>query len=122
MAEINKPPVSFQKQGILSVAFKDKAALYAAYMPFVKNGGLFVATNKAYQLGDEVFILLSLMDEAEKFPIAGRIIWITPKGAQGNRISGIGVQFSDLDGGTARNKIETHLAGILQADRDTHTM
>lgn len=113
---------AFQRQGILSLAFKDKAALYASYMPFVKNGGLFVTTNKSYQLGDEVFILLSLMDEPEKFPVAGRIIWITPKGAQGNRLAGIGVQFSELDGGAARNKIETYLAGLLQAERETHTM
>ena len=38
------------RQGILSLTIKDKGALYAAYMPFVKNGGLFIPTNKAYQL------------------------------------------------------------------------
>ncbi len=111
-----------QRQGILSLTIKDKSALYAAYMPFVKNGGLFIPTPKAYQVGDEVFMLLTLMDELEKIPIAGKIVWITPVGAQGNRASGIGVQFSDQDQGTARNKIETYLAGALKADRATHTM
>ncbi|WJW74260.1 PilZ domain-containing protein [Thiohalobacter sp. IOR34] len=110
------------RQGILSLSIKDKGALYAAYMPFVKNGGLFIPTNKSYQLGDEVFMLLTLMDEGEKLPVAGRIIWTTPKGAQGSRATGIGVQFSDQDGGNARNKIETYLAGALQAERPTHTM
>lgn len=110
------------KQGILSLTIKDKSALYAAYMPFVKNGGLFIPTNKAYHLGDEVFMLLTLMDETEKMPVAGKIIWITPKGAQGNRAAGIGIQFSGQDGGTARNKIETYLAGALKSDRQTHTM
>ncbi|MEO6696889.1 MAG: PilZ domain-containing protein [Gammaproteobacteria bacterium] len=110
------------RQGIVSVSLKDKAALYSAYMPFVKHGGLFIATNKAYQLGDEIFLLLSLMNEPEKFPIAGRVIWITPKGAQGGRQAGIGVQFSDLDGGAARNKIEGYLAGMLQGERETLTM
>lgn len=110
------------RQGILSLSIKDKGALYAAYMPFVKNGGLFIPTNKSYQLGDEVFMLLTLMDEAEKLPVAGRIIWITPKGAQGSRATGIGVQFSEQDGGGARNKIETYLAGALKAERPTHTM
>lgn len=111
-----------QRQGILSLTIKDKSALYAAYMPFVKNGGLFIPTPKAYQVGDEVFMLLTLMEESEKIPIAGKIVWITPVGAQGNRASGIGVQFSDQDQGTARNKIETYLAGALKADRATHTM
>ncbi|RRQ20578.1 PilZ domain-containing protein [Thiohalobacter thiocyanaticus] len=110
------------RQGILSLSIKDKGALYAAYMPFVRNGGLFIPTNKSYQLGDEVFMLLTLMDEGEKLPVAGRIIWITPKGAQGSRATGIGVQFSDQDGGSARNKIETYLAGALKAERPTHTM
>lgn len=110
------------RQGILSLSIKDKGALYAAYMPFVRNGGLFIPTNKSYQLGDEVFMLLTLMDEGEKMPVAGRIIWITPKGAQGSRATGIGVQFSDQDGGSCRNKIETYLAGALKAERPTHTM
>lgn len=110
------------RQGILSLAIKDKSALYAAYMPFVKNGGLFIPTNKAYKLGDEVFMLLTLMNETEKMPVAGKIVWLTPKGAQGNRAAGIGVQFSEQDGGTARSKIETYLAGALKSDRQTHTM
>ena len=111
-----------QRQGILSLTIKDKSALYAAFMPFIKNGGLFIPTNKAYKLGDEVFMLLTLMEESEKIPIAGKIIWVTPKGAQGNRAAGIGVQFSDQDNGNARNKIETYLAGALKADRPTHTL
>ena len=110
------------RQGILSLTIKDKNALYAAYMPFVKNGGLFIPTSKKYKLGDEVFMLLSLMDETERLPVAGKIIWITPVGAEGNRAAGIGVQFSDQDGGMARNKIETYLAGALKSDKPTHTM
>jgi len=113
---------SAPRQGILSLTIKDKSALYAAYMSFVKNGGLFIPTNKEYQLGDEVFMLLTLMEEKEKMPVAGKIVWITPRGAQGNRAAGIGVQFSDQDGGTVRNKIETYLAGALKSDRQTHTM
>ncbi|MFL0796574.1 MAG: PilZ domain-containing protein [Cellvibrionaceae bacterium] len=109
------------RNGILSLTIKDKAVLYAAFMPFVKNGGLFIPTNKTYNLGDEVFMLLNLMDEPEKIPIAGKVVWATPRGAQGNRAAGIGVQFSDQDD-TARNKIETYLAGSLESDRPTHTM
>ncbi|WP_193075140.1 PilZ domain-containing protein [Pseudomonas sp. FME51] len=109
------------RNGILSLTIKDKSVLYAAYMPFVKHGGMFIPTNKSYQLGDEVFMLLSLMEEPEKIPVAGKVIWITPRGAQGNRAAGIGVQFSDQDN-TARSKIETYLAGALKSDRPTHTM
>lgn len=111
-----------KKQGILSLTVKDKNALYAAYMPYVKNGGLFIPTDKPYNLGDQVFMLLTLMEEKERVPVAGRVVWITPRGAEGNRAVGIGVQFSDDDGGAARNKIENYLAGALQSERLTHTM
>ena len=109
------------RSGILSLTIKDKAVLYSAYMPYLENGGLFVPTNKPYKVGDDVFMLLSLMDELEKIPIAGRVVWVTPRGAQGNRTAGIGVQFSEQDA-TANAKIENHLAGSLSSDRPTHTM
>lgn len=118
---MNEPVSPGPRNGILSLTIKDKSVLYAAYMPFIKNGGLFIPTNKHYRLGDEVFMLLSLMDEAEKIPVAGKVIWMTPKGAQGNRAAGVGVQFSDGDN-SARNQIETYLAGSLKSDRPTHTM
>lgn len=111
-----------RQQGILNLSIKDKDALYQAYMSFVENGGLFIPTTKKYQLGDDVFMLLTLMDESERIPAAGKIIWITPIGAEGNRTAGIGVQFSPQDEGTTRDKIEKLLAGMLEIDRATHTM
>jgi type IV pilus assembly protein PilZ len=108
--------------GILSLSIKDTAQLYAQYMTFVENGGLFVPTAKQYRLGDEVFMVISLLDEPEKIPVAGKIVWITPQGAQGNRQAGVGVQFNGQDDGLAKNKIETYLAGSLESDRTTHTM
>lgn len=111
------------RQGILSLAIKDKGALYNAYMPFVRGGGLFVPTTKRYNLGDEVFLLLTLMEDKDRLPVAGRVIWITPVGAQGNKVAGIGVQFSEsADGEAARTRIESTLAGTLNAERPTHTM
>lgn len=107
--------------GILSLTIKDKAVLYSAYMPFLNHGGLFVPTNTSYSVGDEVFMLLTLMDEPEKIPISGKVVWVTPRGAQGNRTAGIGVQFSEQDA-VANSKIENHLAGSLTSDRPTHTM
>src|SRR5262245_5197084 len=54
------------KPGLLTLTIKDKSALYLAYMPFIKNGGLFIPTNSSYKLGDEVFMLLNVMGEEEK--------------------------------------------------------
>ena len=116
------PKARDPRQGILSLTIRDKSALYASYMPFIKNGGLFIPTAKPYSLGDEVFMLLSLMESKEKLPVAGRIVWITPKGSQGNKTAGIGVQFSKLDKDATKSKIEKQLVGALSSDRPTHTM
>lgn len=106
---------------VLSLTIKDKKALYAVYMSSI--GGIFIPTNKVFELGDPVSMLLSLMGEPERLPITGRVMWITPKGAQGNRAPGVGVKFDDTDQGKlAKNKIEGYLAGILNSDQPTHTM
>ena len=108
-------------QGVLSVSIQDKASLYNAYMSFLRNGGLFVPTNRSYRLGDEVFMLLTLMEEPEKLAVAGKVVWLTPHGAQGNRDAGIGVEFSDQDTGI-NARIEAYLGGSLSSDRTTHTL
>ena len=115
------PRAGAVQPGILTLHLKDKSALYLSYMSFLKNGGLFIPTSKEYRLGDEVFILLTLMDNAERLPVAGKVAWVTPRGVQGKRVQGIGVQFSTQDGGSTQKKIETILAGALGADRPTHT-
>jgi type IV pilus assembly protein PilZ len=111
------------QQGILSLSIKDKQALYRSYMPFVQGGGLFVPSNKQFQLGDEVFLLLTVMELEERLPIPGKVVWITPQGAAGNRKAGIGVQFAETqDGSHARTVIETHLAAMLKSGLSTFTM
>ena len=111
------------RQGILSLVVKDKPALYNAYMPYVRQGGIFVPTTRRYFIGDEVFLLLTLPDSSERLPVAGKVVWVTPAGAQGNRAAGIGVQFAENGEGEAiKNRIETMLAGSLNGEKPTHTM
>lgn len=115
------PPLA--RPSVLSLNIKEKAALYAAYMPYLKHGGIFVPTSKPYNLGDEVYLLLSLMDNPTKFPVAGKVAWITPSGAHNNKAQGIGVHFADDDGGAvARKRIEDILGAALKSSRTTHTL
>ncbi|HYN53103.1 MAG TPA: PilZ domain-containing protein [Methylotenera sp.] len=118
--EISTP--NSPKPGVLSLAIKEKASLYAAYMSFIKGGGLFIPTNKSFKIGEEVFMLLSLIDDPMKLKVVGHVVWVTPT-AQANKPQGIGVQFSEKDGGLeARNKIEGLLGTALKSTRPTHTM
>ena len=112
---------SARNDGILSLRIRDRRVLRAAYMPFLRHGGLFVPTDKHFRLGDEVFLLLRLLDEPERIPVAGKVAWITPMGAQGQRTAGVGVQFSS-ESGFVREKIETCLVSQPGTDYPTHTM
>lgn len=111
------------RAGVLSLNIRERAALYAAYMPFLKGGGIFIPTLRQYQPGEEVFMLLSLMDDPNRIAVQGKVVWITPEGVQGNRTQGIGVQFSQDEAGTAaRITIEKLLGQTLASSRTTHTM
>ncbi|HMW17426.1 MAG TPA: PilZ domain-containing protein [Accumulibacter sp.] len=115
----NIPP----RPSVLSLNISSKSALYAAYMPVLRNGGIFIPTSRRYSIGDEVFMLLSLMDDPAKLPIAGTVAWITPVGAQNNKVQGIGVHFkNDESGVEARRRIEGILGEVLQSGRPTHTV
>ncbi|QAU34589.1 PilZ domain-containing protein [Janthinobacterium sp. 17J80-10] len=111
------------RPSVLSLAIKEKSALYAAYMPFLVNGGIFVPTNKGYKLGDDIYLILTLMDDPNKYPVAGKVAWVTPAGANNNRAQGIGVHFPGDDTGTKiRQRIEELLGAALGSSRATHTL
>lgn len=99
-------------------------ALYEAYMPFIRDGGLFVSephlSDMSFALGTEVFLLLHLKEQDERLTVAGRIVWISLPGAQ--RPPGIGVQFIEPEGLAVQQRIETLLAGQLSSDQPTHTL
>ncbi len=110
------------RPSVLSLSIKEKAALYAAYMPFIKGGGLFVPTARPAKLGDEVFALVGLMDDPNKIPIPGKVVWISPAGTP-SRPQGIGIQFAANEAGEqARARIENLIGGALKAARPTHTL
>ncbi|KAF7598159.1 MAG: pilus assembly protein PilZ [Candidatus Dactylopiibacterium carminicum] len=111
------------RAGVLSLNINSKSALYAAYMPFLKGGGLFIPTNRNYAPGDEVFMLLQLMDDPTRLAVKGKVAWITPANAQNNRTQGVGVQFAPDEGGSVvKVKIEQVLGGALGSSRPTHTL
>jgi type IV pilus assembly protein PilZ len=111
------------RPSVLSLPIKEKSALYAAYMPFLANGGIFVPSTKPYKIGEEIYLILTLMDDPAKYPIAGKIAWITPAGANNNKAQGIGVQFSaDESGQRVKQRIEELLGSALGSSRATHTL
>jgi type IV pilus assembly protein PilZ len=114
--------LSKPRNAVISIAIKDKQALYMSYMPFIENGGLFVPTQKDYGLGDEMFLLVKIMNEIEPVHISGKVIWVSPPGALGNRPRGVGVQFGGDDARATKDLIESKLGASVSLTRATHTM
>ena len=111
------------RPSVIQLAIKEKAALYAAFIPLFTEGGIFIPTTRDYKLGDDVYVLLSLPDEPQRYPIAGKVAWVTPAKAAGNRTQGVGIQFpKDEKSRLLKLKIEELLGAHLASDRVTQTM
>lgn len=110
------------RQGVISLAIKDKAMLHSSFMSFVKSGGIFIPTERSFELGDEVFLLLTLLEDPERFAITGKVVWINYRTTPGGWQVGVGIQFGGADSVRLQKKIEALLAGYTRADQPTNTM
>ncbi|MDE0003107.1 MAG: PilZ domain-containing protein [Rhodospirillaceae bacterium] len=106
--------------GALELTLDDKSALRRAYMPFIRNGGVFVRTDHPYELGDDIAVTIRLFDARKPIGIKGTVVWVTPTRAQGKRAAGVGVRFGADE--TYRARIEGLLDGISDGDEPTHTL
>ena len=110
------------RPSVIQLAIKEKAALYAAFIPLFTEGGIFIPTARDYKLGDDIYVLLSLPEDPQRYPVAGKVAWVTPARASGNRTQGVGILFPRDDKSRAlKIKIEEMLAGHMTSDRPTQT-
>ena len=111
------------RPSVIQLAIREKAALYAAYIPLFKEGSVFIPTTRDYKLGDDVYVLLSLPDDPQRYPIAGKVAWVTPARAAANRTQGVGIRFpADEKSRLLKIKIEEILGSHLASDRPTQTL
>jgi type IV pilus assembly protein PilZ len=111
------------RPSVIQLVFREKGALYAAYMPVLSDGGLFVPTQRPYKLGEDIYLLLSLPDDPQRYPVAGKVAWITPANASGGRTQGVGVRFpADEKTRLLKLKIEETLGTQISSSRPTQTV
>jgi type IV pilus assembly protein PilZ len=106
---------------VISLSIKDLMILHTAYMPFVAHGGLFIPTKKAFNMGDVLSLMISLMDDPTKYSVDGKVIWITPS-TSNNRTPGIGVQFIGPCADDLSKKIQNYLMAFGKNNETTNTM
>ncbi|MFM8454808.1 MAG: PilZ domain-containing protein [Gammaproteobacteria bacterium] len=106
----------------ITLTIKELSALVSSYMPFLKSGGLFIPTQRKFELGHSLNLNIHLVDLQDKIQAEGKVVWVTPKGAQSNRAAGIGLEFSGANATAVRSKLEGYLATLLKTDYNSHTM
>ena len=111
------------RPSVIQLVFREKGALYAAYIPVFTDGGLFVPTTREYRLGEDIYLLLSLPDDPQRFPVAGKVAWLTPPNASGGRTQGVGVRFPNDDKSRQlKIKIEEVLGTSISSNKPTQTL
>jgi type IV pilus assembly protein PilZ len=111
------------RPSVIQLSIKEKAALYAAYIPMFTEGGVFIPTTREYALGDDVYVLLSLPEDVQRYPVAGKVAWVTPAKASGGRTHGVGILFpKDEKSRLLKLKIEEILGSHLASERPTQTV
>ena len=117
------PAAGGARPSVMQLVFREKGALFAAFIPLLTEGGLFVPTNRAYQLGEDLYLLLSLPDDPQRYPVAGKVGWVTPANASGGRTQGVGVRFpGDEKTRVLKLKIEEVLGTSISSAKPTQTI
>ena len=117
------PSAASARPSVIQLSIKEKAALYAAYIPLFTDGGIFIPSSRDYRIGDDVYVLLSLPDDPQRYPVAGKVAWVTPAKAQGGRTQGVGIRFpADEKSRHLKIKIEEILGSALASEKPTQTM
>ena len=115
--------LSTPRPRVIQLAITEKAARFAAYIPMFAEGGIFIPSARDHKLGDDVYVLITLPDDPQRYPVAGKVAWITPARATGNRTQGVGIRFpKDEKSEQLKVKIEQILGSALGSDRPTQTI
>ena len=111
------------RSSVIQLSFKEKGSLYAAYIPMFLDGGIFVPTPRDYRLGEDIYLLLTLPDDVQRYPVAGKVAWMTPLNASGGRSQGVGVRFpSDEKSRIIKMKIKEILGTSISSSKPTQTI
>ena len=111
------------RPSVIQLVFREKSALYAAYIPAFTEGGLFVPTTRDYKLGEDIYLLLALPEDNQRYPVAGKVAWLTPANASGGRTQGVGVRFpGDEKTRLIRVRIEEVLGTAISSSKPTQTL
>ncbi len=107
--DVVKPEVT----DLLQLSIRDKIALHSHYMPFIKNGGIFIPTDQVYKFGETIGMVLRFLDRGKKLVITGKVVWVSPQSSnQTSQNPGVGLQFVGNTRQDVQKAIEAYLGDL----------
>lgn len=104
----------------VQVDLRSENTFFTGFSENISEGGLFVATEVNYRMGDILEISLALMGNAPKV-YRGVVKWSRPSVARGGLPAGVGLQFVDLtddDRAVLQAFVDSRLKDTLFYDLD----
>ena len=109
------------KEKTITYIIKEPLELNMFYMPFIKDGGIFIPTpTKEYMLGDSVILSLQIPGKKDDAVIEGKVVWITPENALHHVLPGIGLQFVGANAKASKTLIESQLDSKVEVGGYTY--
>jgi type IV pilus assembly protein PilZ len=104
----------------LEYVIKSQLELNLSYMPFIKDGGLFIPTSETFNLGAKILVNLQLPGQKETHTIEGKVVWVTPKNALYQIFPGLGIQFIGENAKSLHEQIKTNLDNTMDVGGYTY--
>ncbi|MEE9303404.1 MAG: PilZ domain-containing protein [Thiotrichaceae bacterium] len=109
--DVVKPEVT----DLLQLSIRDKVSLHSHYMPFIKHGGIFIPTDRTYQFGETIGMVLRFLDRGKKLVITGKVVWVSPRSSNHNSHNpGVGLQFVGNTRQDVQKAIEAYLGDLAK--------
>lgn len=81
----------------LLVAYRTVGSFITDFAVNISRGGIFINTREPASVGTIVRLIISLPDAAFPFDLTGRVIRVQPYDPQSDQMSGMGIEFMDVD-------------------------
>ena len=75
---------------------KSNEKLQHDYLPYVQQGGMFLKTDDGYEIGDDMLLFLTSLDDHQSYIAFGQVVWVD---APDGRTRRIGIEFRELGSG-----------------------
>jgi type IV pilus assembly protein PilZ len=101
---------------------KTQFDLNLSYMPFIKDGGLFIPIMEFFALEEHIMVNIIFPGQKDAQQVEGKVIWITPENALYQIYRGVGIQFIGSNAKSIHELVKANLDNTIDVGGYTYGM